>query len=808
MSESSRIVAEREAAVVGAETIRFGRFELELTLPELKSEGVPVEIGATALRLLVCLVAARGDIVSNDALIEAVWSGVSVSDDSLYTALREARRAVGDDGRQQHVIQTRKGRGYRFIAAVEVEESGSVTAEEIAEQLRLTLDEPPPAPLVDCVYERTDGVPALVGELIARLSAEGISAVDAVLTAQFVPLSAALLEKHIRKLARLPDTALGTLQAAAVLGPELLLEALLALQPDATRVQSDLRRATELGWIELVPGRGQRLRFRSAAAREWLHDGIVLAQREAWHHSAAQFLIADGDLHDPDVASRIASHLLQAGSNVERHEQIEWGRRAASASERAGEFESALAHYRGALSLSESQPWELRFDLLSAIGSLFFRLGGDPARARAAYREAGALARQRGDVARLSAAALGFSGAIANTETASFSMERVALLEEALGYAPQLDGGTIALLKARLAIDLRWTERVSEVPDLLEDAVSRARNAASADTLVSVLHDAYWASWSPDNLDERLALAQEMSEAVRYSSDGAHPLFVSSVHSSCLLESGDRAAAELALGRGAELTLPGGHTGLSYVRLGCEARFALLDGRFAEAESLIRRAHQVGSALRLPNADTIFAAQLGWLRFDQERLHELDAVSLVPQRSAVPMTRAGTALILAHAGRTTEARAVLEQMVDHIDEVQRDPFWTATVTTLIELAALLCAGDEARRLGGLLEPYMDRSVLLGVRTVCRGSVAFFVGLAALADDRPADAVRPLETAVDANARLRATPLLARTQIKWAQASVQSGRNSDDVRNALAEALHTREVLGLSIEDPEIEAILG
>jgi pimeloyl-ACP methyl ester carboxylesterase len=56
--------------------------------------------------------------VTKEELFDAVWGTRFVSESALTTRIKEARQAVGDDGKAQRVIKTVHGRGYRFVADV------------------------------------------------------------------------------------------------------------------------------------------------------------------------------------------------------------------------------------------------------------------------------------------------------------------------------------------------------------------------------------------------------------------------------------------------------------------------------------------------------------------------------------------------------------------------------------------------------------------------------------------------------------------------------------------------------------------
>jgi DNA-binding winged helix-turn-helix (wHTH) protein/tetratricopeptide (TPR) repeat protein len=97
----------------------FGDFEADEALRELRRKGRPVELQATPLRLLLYLLRNRDRVISKEELLDRVWCDAAVSEGALSTALNQIRSALGDDGSQQRVIQTVRGRGYRLIALVE-----------------------------------------------------------------------------------------------------------------------------------------------------------------------------------------------------------------------------------------------------------------------------------------------------------------------------------------------------------------------------------------------------------------------------------------------------------------------------------------------------------------------------------------------------------------------------------------------------------------------------------------------------------------------------------------------------------------
>ena len=107
----------------------FDEFELDPGLYELRREGAPVRVEPQVFDLLLFLVQNRDRVVSRDEIVDAVWDGRIVSEATISTGLKGARQAVGDDGRQQRLIRTVHGRGFRFVGTVEEREEAAAPAD-------------------------------------------------------------------------------------------------------------------------------------------------------------------------------------------------------------------------------------------------------------------------------------------------------------------------------------------------------------------------------------------------------------------------------------------------------------------------------------------------------------------------------------------------------------------------------------------------------------------------------------------------------------------------------------------------------
>lgn len=85
------------------------------------SDGIEVPLAPKPFDLLMVLARNAGRTMSKDALLDAVWPGVNVTEDSLFQAVREARRAIGDEAGL--VLRSVPRRGYLLDATISCEKA-------------------------------------------------------------------------------------------------------------------------------------------------------------------------------------------------------------------------------------------------------------------------------------------------------------------------------------------------------------------------------------------------------------------------------------------------------------------------------------------------------------------------------------------------------------------------------------------------------------------------------------------------------------------------------------------------------------
>src|SRR5215813_345571 len=121
---------------MATERVRFGKFVLDLSRYELTCSGRVIHLERIPMDLLILLVRENGRLIGRDEIIERLW-GKELhfdTDNSINTAVRKIRHALGDDSGKPQYIETVLGKGYRFKGRVV-----PVSVQTEAEQSRIML---------------------------------------------------------------------------------------------------------------------------------------------------------------------------------------------------------------------------------------------------------------------------------------------------------------------------------------------------------------------------------------------------------------------------------------------------------------------------------------------------------------------------------------------------------------------------------------------------------------------------------------------------------------------------------------------
>jgi TolB-like protein/Tfp pilus assembly protein PilF len=104
-----------------ARTMKFGSFELDIQLRELRTGSTRVRLQEQPFAILRLMLERPGDVVTREELRQRLWPAGTYVDfeHSLNAAVKRLRAALGDDADNPRFVETLPRRGYRFIARLD-----------------------------------------------------------------------------------------------------------------------------------------------------------------------------------------------------------------------------------------------------------------------------------------------------------------------------------------------------------------------------------------------------------------------------------------------------------------------------------------------------------------------------------------------------------------------------------------------------------------------------------------------------------------------------------------------------------------
>ncbi|MBX2868821.1 MAG: response regulator transcription factor [Acidiferrobacterales bacterium] len=96
----------------------FEGFTLDVKQFLVTHNGEPCFMEPKSLDLLIFLVKNRDRVISKDEIMSSVWPGRVVADSTLSTLVKQLRRSLDDNGKDQRLIRTVHGRGFQFIGEI------------------------------------------------------------------------------------------------------------------------------------------------------------------------------------------------------------------------------------------------------------------------------------------------------------------------------------------------------------------------------------------------------------------------------------------------------------------------------------------------------------------------------------------------------------------------------------------------------------------------------------------------------------------------------------------------------------------
>jgi TolB-like protein/DNA-binding winged helix-turn-helix (wHTH) protein/tetratricopeptide (TPR) repeat protein len=254
------------------EKFAFGDYDVDVGAYELRRLGRPVRLSRQSMELLLLLIERRGRLVSRSEIVDRLW-GKDVFVDvetGINTAISRIRQALRDSADAPAFLETVPGKGYRFVATVQVVGSPSGGQPTVSPVEFSPAEVPPPKSVVKRATARRLAVAmavALAVGVAALWNARRPSRVAlAVLPFEYVGtdpdrtyLATSLTDETSASLAQVDPEHLsvkgrtlrykGTTKAAAEIGRELsvdyLVESLIRTEGPRVRVTATLTRVMD-----------------------------------------------------------------------------------------------------------------------------------------------------------------------------------------------------------------------------------------------------------------------------------------------------------------------------------------------------------------------------------------------------------------------------------------------------------------------------------------------------------------------------------------------------------------------------------
>jgi hypothetical protein len=520
-----------------------------------------------------------------------------------------------------------------------------------------------------------------------------------------------------RRLARIPQPAVETLETLAVVGAPGSVDLVAQVAGDErSLVVERLELAQDAGLVEIV---ADDARFTHALVRDVTYDSIGASRRAELHRTAAEVLERLGG---EDDSAAVANQWIRAGAHPDR---------AAAASRRAGDharargaFADAANHYRRAAEslATTATDGPDTVDLELDRADMLFRAGQSD-EARDTYFAVARGARRRARPDELARAALGLGAGLSGFEVSLNDLEQVGLLEEALAALPDDASPLRAAVMARLAVAGFFVDGI-DARSLATESVRLARDAGDAQTVGYALSALCDCIAGPDHSEARLTHAEEIIGIGR-AVDPTIELLGRRLRMRALLELGDLLAADVELSSyarvAARLRQP---LYAFYVPLwrGCRA---LTYGRLDEVARYVAEAATVGAAASSVNAEFLSATLDSWRAlFAGEPVLEIphaeEFMDVIDSSAGLISGLTWTAF---HTGDLDRARWFYEH-------VAADDFATVgdeaeTLVSLLAYVEVALALDDRPRLEVLYErmmPHAGRCIVDGIGGAWAGSV--------------------------------------------------------------------------------------
>jgi class 3 adenylate cyclase len=635
--------------------------------------------------------------------------------------------------------------------------------------------------LVASVSRSVGGNPLYLGEMIPHLSEraelERTGPDGWTAGARHDPLAVptAVGDVISDRIDRLAVTTHQLLDVASVIGrsfaPELLIE---LIDASPRTIVTALDEAVDAALVHPVDG-DDHYEFTHAIYHDLLYAGLPPLRRAVEHHQVGEAIERLYASKLEPWLELLAYQFERANTDDDRQKAIAYLRAAAAQAQARLANDQAATLYRRALDLAAQvvppDP-HLRCELLIDLGNAERRAGQPAARRTLLEAVDCALELSDGDSAARAVFGAGRGGIF--SMAGAIDAERVAVLRRTLALVGPAHTAQRARVLAALSAELVFDEDPSAAERASDEALEIARELADPATIVTVVSLRMVALWRPDKVRERLRLGAELDAIREQAGAQRSGQFLNAMTHYCqaAMEGGELDLADRLLGwieeTSAQLRQP---TTVGYAKLRLANR-ACIAGRLGEAEQLANDAYQLCSQAGQPDAEAFYAGNLFNIRLHQGRLGEvIDEIERCAEMfPGIRVFVGGAAVCAAEIGDLDRCRARLDELAADLDAIRFDLNWLPAMAMAAHACAELRDEALATRIRRLLLPY--RHLFSDNASTFFGSVEHYVGMvsAPLGDWAAVDDA--FTAALAAHEAVHSPPLLARSQLEYANALAQ------------------------------------
>ncbi len=614
-------------------------------------------------------------------------------------------------------------------------------------------------------------------------------------------------------LERLSPACRRTLSLCSVIGAELELSIVEAVSGLERHLLIDLLDEAVAGGVLRTAGIG-KFQFSHALIAQALYQELPWSERAEQHRRVGETLEALRPNDPGDWVERIAHHFFESAPCGDVEKIAVYCISAARRASHLLAFEDAVRHHDralDALALATKPDEGLRCRILVEKGQDQRACGAREAAAET-FDRAVQLARSISAPSLFAKAVVGLSHCGRHDSPISSHERLRALLEESLAGLGTGNKPLRATLLSQLVVTRPYLDTMESRLELSGQALTLAEESGDLESIFSAMGARSWALQGPADSRELLSLGTALLERSSQLferdplSDRYNVAFLArSIRHSVFLTTGETSAADAEFKALTDLVASLRQPVYRWLLGIAQTGGALCEGRFDEADALIRKGLEFGQSAEDPAARVVYLGQAAWLTmergFDGKAsggdVNQICDMFLSAPGALGPGHSVITALLLALSGQWKQAR----EEYDTIDVagLPQGGGWLFELGMLTELSSLFQDADRARQMYDLLLPFAELNTTHNFMRLHWGCTHGPLGLLARSFGDLAIAQKHSEAALEINLERRSRPAAARN--KYALTRVLSERGGrKETRLALQHidsAIRDAEEIGLN-----------